>query len=152
MLTLRNRLGVEFKSCIQSNNIKFHNWNPEGLVNLQLHDQVLCLNSRAISPIMARVMSCVALDYTAVSRFALWSVIYNPVVSFDLRCQSGRYAFLSLWQISRQSGKVFENLTTIFFEVCESMLPTLEQAERSIKNSKILPPTSCSTVALNYDG
>ena len=46
-------------------------------------------------------MSRVALEYTAISRFALttgqidialWSgvyVIYNPVVSFDLRCQSG---------------------------------------------------------------
>ena len=67
----------------------------------------------AISPIQARVMSRVALAYyTAISSFALttgqyqycpvvrakldialWSglyVIYNPVVSFDLRCQSGK--------------------------------------------------------------
>ena len=33
--------------------------NPEGLAYKQLYDQVLCLNSMAISPIQTRVMSCV---------------------------------------------------------------------------------------------
>ena len=56
---------------MQSNNTKSHNWNPEGLVYKELYDLVLYLNSRAISPKQARVMSCVVLDYTAISRLTL---------------------------------------------------------------------------------
>ena len=68
---------------------KSHNWNLEGLVYKQLHGQELCLNSRAIRPIQARMISRVALDYTVISRFALTTGqvicdMYHPVVSFDL--------------------------------------------------------------------
>ena len=64
VLTLRSslrHLAVWFKSYIQNNKTKSHNRNLESLVYKELYDQVPCLNSKAISLIQARVMSCVAL-------------------------------------------------------------------------------------------
>ena len=55
-------------------------------------------------------MSCVALDYAAITRFALWSglyVIYNPVASFDLRCQK--------WYICLYHGNLQDLRESIIF-------------------------------------
>ena len=95
VLTLRNCLRYILPSSLKAvSKVITPNPTIDGLVCKQLYDQVLCLNSWPISPIQARVMSCVA----AITRFALTTglyVIYNhhPVVSFDLRCQRGIIEF-----------------------------------------------------------